>query len=40
MATYKVGTAFMIERYCDKCISHIYDNLDPFYDMTVIIRWK
>jgi hypothetical protein len=40
MATYKVGTALMVERYCDNCFSHIYDNLDEFYEKTVIIRGK
>jgi hypothetical protein len=40
MATYKVGTAQMVERYCDKCISHIYDDLHEFYDKTVFIRYK
>jgi hypothetical protein len=40
MATYKVGTAFMVERYCGKCFSRIYDNLDEFNEKIVIIRGK
>jgi hypothetical protein len=37
LATFKVGTAFMLERYCDNCISHIYDNLDGI-DKKMIIK--
>jgi hypothetical protein len=40
IASYKVGTAFMVERYCDNCFFHIYDNLDEFNEKIVIIRGK
>jgi hypothetical protein len=39
LATYKVGNALMIERYCDNCISHIYDNLDGI-DEKMIIEYR
>jgi hypothetical protein len=40
MATFKVGSAFMVERYCDSSMKRIFDNLKGIEEKTVIIRGK